>query len=246
LSNQAKNKSSRNLIYIKDKLDTNTETNTEINKNMFKENNDANTFQRRKRQFATQISKPSIANEVKKKSNLKKWQGLFDNNDDIDNKGVNEGNFNKKKNKNNKHVDFTVNYNNRKGVTNNNDPKKNYYTNKTYNVNNKSNTRERDEDNINPINRKRKISSDERETVSQRIVLYLDNPKDSSALAEIKRISNQAKKNKTSKNLIHINPDELINSPKDTEAKIKTNLFNLLKEGNSNFPQQYTPLKKII
>ena len=46
LSNQAKNKSSRNLIYIKDKLDTDTETNTEINKNMFKENNDTNTFQR--------------------------------------------------------------------------------------------------------------------------------------------------------------------------------------------------------
>ena len=214
LSNQAKNKSSRNLIYIKDKLDIDTETNTERNKNMFKENNEINTFQRRKRQFATQISKPSIANEVKKKSNLKKWQGLFDNNDDIDNKGVNEENSNKKRNKKNKHVDFTVNYNNRKGVTNNNDPKKNYYTNKTYNVNNKNNTKVKDENNINPINRKRKISSDERETVSQRIVLYLDNPKDSSALAEIKRISNQAKKNKTSKIFIQINLDQLINSQK--------------------------------
>ena len=244
LSNQAKNKSSRNLIYIKDKLDIDTETNTERNKNMFKENNETNTFQRRKRQFATQISKPSIANEVKKKSNLKKWQGLFDNNDDSDNKDINEGNFNKKKNKNNKHVDFTVNYNNRKGVTNNNDPKKNYYTNKTYNVNNKSNNRETDEDNINPINRKRKISSDERETISQRIVLYLDNPKDSSALAEIKRISNQAKKNKTSKNLIHINPDELINSPKDTEAKDKDKPVQSFKRRKFQFATTvYVPKK---
>ena len=239
LSNQAKNKSSRNLIYIKDKLDTNTETNTEINKNMFKENNDANTFQRRKRQFATQISKPSIANEVKKKANLKKWKGLFDN-DDNENKDAKEENSNKKKNKNNKHVDFTINYNERKGVTNKNDPKKNYYTTKTFNVN----TKVKDEDNINPINRKRKTSSDERETVSQRIVRYLDNPKDSSALAEIKRISNQAKKNKTSKNLIHINPDELINSPKDTEAKDKDKPVQSFKRRKFQFATTvYVPKK---
>ena len=145
-------------------------------------NNDTNTFQRRKRQFATQISKPSIANEVKKKANLKKWKGLFDN-DDNENKDAKEENSNKKKNKNNKHVDFTINYNEKKGVTNKNDPKKNYYTTKTFNVN----TKVKDEDNINPINRKRKTSSDERETVSQRIVRYLDNPKDSILIKKLKR-----------------------------------------------------------
>ena len=239
LSNQAKNKSSRNLIYIKDKLDTDTQTNTEINKNMFKENNDTNTFQRRKRQFATQISKPSIANEVKKKANLKKWKGLFDN-DDNENKDAKEENSNKKKNKNNKHVDFTINYNERKGVTNKNDPKKNYYTTKTFNVN----TKVKDEDNINPINRKRKTSSDERETVSQRIVRYLDNPKDSSALAEIKRISNQAKKNKTSKNLIHINPDEIVKSPKDKEIKSDEKPVQTFRRRKFQFATTvYTPKK---
>ena len=239
LSNQAKNKSSRNLIYIKDKLDINTETNTEINKNMFKENGVANTFQRRKRQFATQISKPSIANEVKKKANLKKWKGLFDN-DENENKDAKEENSNKKKNKNNKHVDFTINYKERKGVTNKNDPKKNYYTTKTFNVNNKV----KDDENINPINRKRKTSSDERETVSQKIVRYLDNPKDSSALAEIKRISNQDKKNKTSKNLIHINPDLIINSPKDKENKAEEKPVQSFKRRKFQFPTTvYTPKK---
>ena len=232
LSNQAKNKSSTNLIYIKDKLDINTETNTEINKNMFKENGDINTFQRRKRQFATQISKPSIANEIKKKANLKKWKGLFDNDK--------EDNSNKKKNKNNKHVDFTINYKERKGVTDKNESKKNYYTTKTFNVDNKV----KDEENINPINRKRKTSSDERETISQRIVLYLDNPKDSSALAEIKRISNQAKKNKTSKNLIHINPDLIVNSPKEKETKDEEKPVQTFKRRKFQFATTvYTPKK---
>ena len=219
LSNQAKNKnkSSINLINIKDSLDNNTEKNTEINKNLSKENNDANIFQRRKHQFITQLSKPSIANEVKRKANLKKWKGLFDN-DDNENNELNEENSDKKKNKNNKHVDFTINYNNKKGVTSNNTP---YYSNKTFDVNNRNNIKVNDEENANPINRKRKTSSDEREAISQRIIVYLDNPKDSSALAKIKRISNQAKKNKTSNDLIHINPDELINSPEDKGTKDK-------------------------
>ena len=106
------------------------------------------------------------------------------------------------------------------------------------------NNKVKDEENINPINRKRKTSSDERETISQRIVLYLDNPKDSSALGEIKRISNQAKKNKTSKNLILINPDLIINSPKDKENKAEEKPVQTFKRRKFQFATTvYTPKK---
>ena len=73
LSEQAKNKSSKNLIRIDttiDRPDINTEINTKLNRKMFKENNNKK-FQRRKYQFPTQIFQPSIVNDLKRKA-LKK------------------------------------------------------------------------------------------------------------------------------------------------------------------------------
>ena len=108
ISEQAKNKSSQNLIRIDSKidhLDINTKVNTKLNRKMFKENN-KKKFQRRKYQFPTQIFQPSIVNDLKRRANLKNWH-LFDDNeeeekDDIANKKI--------RNKNpEKHVNFTVN-----------------------------------------------------------------------------------------------------------------------------------------
>ena len=79
LSEQAKNRSSNNLIRIDSKIDpsdANTELNTNHNRQLFKENNNPK-FQRRKFQFPTQIFQQSIAKDLKKKANLKKWN-LFD------------------------------------------------------------------------------------------------------------------------------------------------------------------------
>ena len=215
LSNQAKNKSSRNLIHInnaRDIFDTNTEMNTEINKNMFKENNGKSSFQRRKRQFATQINEPNIANEVKRKAILKKWKGLFDNDE-------NEENEIKKKNKK-KRVDFALNYKNKKEDTNTNNQQKKNDADKTLEIDNKR-IKTKDDTEMN-ITKKRKTSTDDREMLSSRIIRYFEEPTQTNALAEIKRLSEQAKKNKTSKNLIYIKPDEIINPPKEENKHSKS------------------------
>ena len=217
ISNQAKNKSSRNLTYINKanyELDIDTKINTEMNKNMFKENNDKNTFQRRKHQFATQIYEPNIANMVKRKANLKKWKGLFDNDED-----KKEENSNKKKNKK-KHVDFTLNHPNKT-------KKKEELINDYNNIINNKSIKAKDDSDMNNSFKKRKTSSNEKNIETSRIIRYFENPKDSNALAEIKRISDQAKKNKTSKNLIYINRDEMIISPEDENKNNKpSKLFN--------------------
>ena len=195
ISEQAKNKSSKNLIRIDSKIeesDINTEVNTYHNRKLFKENNE-NKFQRRKYQFPTQIYQPSIVNELRKKANLKSWN-LFDDNEEEE-----KDDFNNKKIKNKnaeKHVNFNVNNNKNKSIIE--APKKKYDHN-TFNPNQKKYMN----DNINI----RKKSSDDTEIITQRIVKYLDDPKDSKALAKIKKLSNEAK-NKSSNNLASINPND--------------------------------------
>ena len=198
LSNLSKNKSSKNLKYINknmDKFVPNTEKNTLLNQKLSKENNDNdNIFQRRKHQFLTQKYEHIISKEIKRKANLKNWNELLNNDED--------GNIREKTNKNKKvekHVNFSLN-----------DKKEEEKVNDSL---------KKDNDNIiNPINinqgnkknnLERKGSSDNNEIISERIVRYLEAPKISNTLAEIKRISNQAKKNKSSKNLVCINQDDL-------------------------------------
>ena len=199
LSEQAKNKSSKNLIRIDttiDRPDINTEINTKLNRKMFKENNNKK-FQRRKYQFPTQIFQPSIVNDLKRKANLKNWH-LFDDNDEEEEK--NDIVTKKIKNKNaEKHVNFSVNQKNKK------EPKRENPRKYTFNAN-----QPKIENEINNprLNNPRKISSDDSSLITHRIVKYLDDPKDSEALAKIKKLSNQAK-NKTSKNLVHINPYDI-------------------------------------
>ena len=201
ISNQAKNKSSKNLFNMKnsfDQNDFNTEVNTAFNQNLFKEDN-KNKFQRRKFQFATQTFKPSIANEVKQRSNLKYWNILDDNDEAKD-----ENNNKKQRLKlNEKHVNFTLN--------NKKEDKK--YTHTTFNPNLIKRKEDSSQNNNNNLFKRRKSSFDDDSLISvQRIVRYLDDPKNSDALAEVKRISNQAKnKNKTSSNLVHINPNDIDN-----------------------------------
>ena len=112
ISEQAKNKSSKNLIRIvsiNDESDINTEVNTYHNRKLFKENNE-NKFQRRKYQFPTQIYQPSIVNDLRKKANLKRWN-LFDDNEEEE---IDDYHNKKMKNKNSeKHVNFNVNKNNK-------------------------------------------------------------------------------------------------------------------------------------
>ena len=199
LSEQAKNKSSKNLIRIDttiDRPDINTEINTKLNRKMFKENNNKK-FQRRKYQFPTQIFQPSIVNDLKRKANLKNWH-LFDDNDEEEEK--NDIVTKKIKNKNaEKHVNFSVNQKNKK------EPKRENPRKYTFNAN-----QPKIENEINNprLNNPRKISSDDSSLITHRIVKYLDDPKDSEALAKIKKLSNQAK-NKNSKNLVHINPYDI-------------------------------------
>ena len=212
LSELAKNKSSKNLIRIINKIDQSdidTEVNTYHNRNLFKENNE-NKFQRRKYQFATQISQPSIVNDLKKKANFKRWN-LFDDNEE---KEKNDFINKKTKNKNvAKHVNFNVNKNN-KNESVKEAPKKKYDHN-TFNPH-KQKT-------MNYNSNIRKKSSDDTQLITQRIVKYLDDPKDSKALAKIKKLSNQAK-NKSSKNLVSINPNEDIDNNR-TSSSFKRRKF---------------------
>ena len=214
ISNQAKNKSSKNLFNMKNTFeqnDFNTELNTAFNQTLFKEDN-KNQFQRRKFKFATQTYKPSIANEVKQKSNLKNWNILDDNNE----QDKDENNNKKQRHKlNEKRVNFVINNKNNK------EDKK--YAHTTFNPNSiKQKEDSSDNINNNPFKR-RKSSFDDDSLISvQRIVRYLDDPKNSDALTEVKRISNQAKnKNKTSSNLVHINPYDIYN--KESEINNKQN-----------------------
>ena len=203
LSEQAKNRSSKNLIRIDSKVDpsdANTELNTNLNRQLFKENNNPK-FQRRKFQFPTQIFQPSIANDLKKKANLKKWN-LFD--DDIEEEEKNDFITKKIKNKKSeKHVNFNVNKNNQNESIKEN-PKKKY----DYNTFNAHQTKTINDNNNADLNNIRKKSSDDTEIITHQIVKYLDDPKNSEALARIKKLSNQAK-NKTSNNLIHFNPYDI-------------------------------------
>ena len=225
ISNQAKNKSSKNLLNMKntfEQSDFNTELNTALNQNLFKEDN-KNKFQRRKFQFATQTFKPSIASEVKQRSNLKYWNILDGNDEDKD-----ENNNKKQRLKlNEKHVNFTLN--------NNNEEKK--YAHTTFNPNLIKRKEDSSQNNNNPLKR-RKSSFDDDSLISvQKIVRYLDDPKNSDALAEVKRISNQAKnqnKNKTSSNLVHINPYDINNK----ESDIHYNLSKPFKRRKFQFATQ--------
>ena len=201
ISDQAKNKSSKNLTYInRYKLDEKTEMNTEYNKHIFKDN-DTNTFKRRKHQFATQVTEPNIISQIKKKANLKNLNKLFDSEDEENN--TKKGFRNKEK-----HVNFAINDKNKKENKQNNP------------LENKRKIKY-DNDIDNNINKKRKTSSDDRDTITHRIVRYLDNPSQSEALAEIKRISEQAK-NKSSINLIHVTPENIINNNKSKETTDKS------------------------
>ena len=197
ISNLAKNKSSKNLIYIdqnSDKYDSNTQKNTSLNQYISIENNENNNFQRRKHAFATQKYEQSISKEIKRKANLKNWNEVLNNNDEGDDNNVEKKNKNKNVKKN---VKFTLNNKKKEENANDNQIKDNTYKPIIAK-----------ETNLHK-NKTRKGSSDNKEIITQRIVRYLDDPKNSKALAEVKRISNQAKKNKTSKNLIYINPDDL-------------------------------------
>ena len=227
ISNQAKNKSSKNLFNMKNTFeqnDFNTELNTAFNQTLFKEDNKYQ-FQRRKFKFATQIYKPSIANEVKQKSNLKNWNILDDNNE----QDKDENNNKKQRHKlNEKRVNFVINNKNNK------EDKK--YAHTTFNPNSiKQKKDSSDNINNNPFKR-RKSSFDDDSLISvQRIVRYLDDPKNSDALAEVKRISNQAKnKNKTSSNLVHINPYDIYNKESEINNKQNTSF----KRRRFQFPTQ--------
>ena len=235
LSNLSKNKSSKNLIYIdqnKDKFDSNTEKNTLLNQNLSKENNDNdNNFKRRKHQFATQKYEQSISKEIKRKANLKNWNELLNNDED--------GIVREKKNKNKnveKHVNFTLN--NRKTEENAKDKQKK----DNDNINTPANINQNNQE----YNRTRKGSSDNIESTTKRIVRYLEDPKTSNALAEIKRISNQAKKNKTSKNLVYINPDDLsFQKVKEKEIKEKNTIQSSYKRRKFQFATTvYVPKKE--
>ena len=235
LSNLSKNKSSKNLIYIdqnKDKFDSNTEKNTLLNQNLSKENNDNdNNFKRRKHQFATQKYEQSISKEIKRKANLKNWNKLLNNDED--------GIVREKKNKNKnveKHVNFTLN--NRKTEENAKDKQKK----DNDNINTPANINQNNQE----YNRTRKGSSDNIESTTKRIVRYLEDPKTSNALAEIKRISNQAKKNKTSKNLVYIIPDDLsFKKVKEKEIKEKNPIQSSYKRRKFQFATTvYVPKKE--
>ena len=216
ISDQAKNKSSINLIHInqdKNELDTNTEINTALNNNMFKDN-DKNTFQRRKHHFVTQKSKSSIADDIKKKANLKNYNELYGNEEEKENDTKRYRNKHAEK-----RVNFTIN-NKPKNENNSNNPTKKYDS-KTYNTNTKS----KDDTGIHNISMNKKASSDDSDIIIHRIVRYFENPKESNALAEIKRISNQAK-NKTSRTLIHITPESInTNNVQQISNKFKRRKF---------------------
>ena len=183
ISEQAKNKSSKNLIRIDSKIDDpdiNTEVNTYRNRKLFKENNE-NKFQRRKYQFPTQIYQPNIVNDLRKKANLKRWN-LFDDNEEEE-----KDDFNNKKMKcknADKHVNFNINKNNK--IESIMEVPKKKYDHNTFNPEKQKSTNDYS-------NNLRKKSSDDTEIITQRIVKYLDDPKDSKALAKIKKLSNQAK-----------------------------------------------------
>ena len=203
ISEQAKNKSSKNLIRIDSKIDEpdiNTEVNTYRNRKLFKENNE-NKFQRRKYQFPTQIYQPNIVNDLRKKANLKRWN-LFDDNEEEE-----KDDFNNKKMKcknADKHVNFNINKNNK--IESIMEVPKKKYDHNTFNPKKQKSTNDYS-------NNLRKKSSDDTEIITQRIVKYLDDPKDSKALAKIKKLSNQAKI-KSSNNLASINPHDDLDNKK--------------------------------
>ena len=216
ISNKAKNKSSNNLIKINSDEninEINTEYNTNINRNLLKEK-----FQRRKFQFATQMykhknSNKSLIDEIKEKKGIKNLdENHFGNEDD----NVNIMLMNKS-NKNNgqKKVNFVINK-----------------TNQQSEINNDTET---NTDNKNLfINKKRKNSLDDSDKITQRIVQYFDDPKESSALAKVRNISNKAK-NKTSTNLTHINMDNIPQTAisqkfKRREFQFATQVYNPKKQ----------------
>ena len=202
ISDQAKNKSSRNLICVDthlDKNDDSTEVNTAHNKNLFKEN-DKNEFHRRKYKFATQTFRPKISYEIKKKANLKKWNASSESDENEKDDIIKKRQKNKKVGK---RVNFFINKDENKNENNTNQRIK--YDHKTFNPNA---SKVKGDSDINDLIKKRKSSSDDADIITHRIVRYLDNPKDSEALAKVKELSNQAK-NKSGNNLVHINPDDI-------------------------------------
>ena len=182
-----------------DKNDDNTEVNTSHNKNLFKEN-DKNEFHRRKYKFATQTFRPKISDEIKKKANLKKWNASSGSDENEKDDIIKKRQKNKKVGK---RVNFFINKDESKNENNNNQRIK--YDHKTFNPNA---SKVKGDSDINELIKKRKSSSDDADIITHRIVRYLDNPKDSEALAKVKKLSNQAK-NKSGNNLVHINPDDI-------------------------------------
>ena len=190
LSNKAKNKSSTNLIDI-NKYKNFNDINTELNTDLNK-NLFKEKFQRRKFQFRTQTYKPKNDN-MTLMDELKEKKDFKKYNDNFDDNEDNNDNNDKipKKRINKKNIGKKVNFA----------------------VNQKST-----EPDINKDIKPTKIIIDDKDKETKRIIQYFDDPKDSSALAKVRSISNKAA-NKTSTNLIHINADNVKEPPLNQNFK---------------------------